>query len=206
MKKKSIITLCFVVVCAILLNYVAFIGFNIAGFSYGGMFGETGIKKGIDLAGGSVITFQADSDAPTDDQMQVVESIFQTRMTNAGYTEARISQGEGGKITVEIPSVFETDQAASLLGDTAKLTFNDADGNVILDGATDIKNASYQYGKTSQTGSAQSYVQVEFNAEAKQKFADATKAAAARSSEGKNYISIQMDGKDISSPRVSEEI
>ena len=33
-----------------------------------------------------------------------------------------------------------------------------------------------------------------------------TKAAAARSSEGKNYISIQMDGKDISSPRVSEEI
>ena len=83
MKKKSIITLCFVVVCAILLNYVAFIGFNIAGFSYGGMFGETGIKKGIDLAGGSVITFQADSDAPTDDQMQVVESIFQTRMTNA---------------------------------------------------------------------------------------------------------------------------
>ena len=104
MKKKSIITLCFVVVCAILLNYVAFIGFNIAGFSYGGMFGETGIKKGIDLAGGSVITFQADSDAPTDDQMQVVESIFQTRMTNAGYTEARISQGEGGKITVE--SVF----------------------------------------------------------------------------------------------------
>ena len=184
MKKKSIITLCFVVVCAILLNYVAFIGFNIAGFSYGGMFGETGIKKGIDLAGGSVITFQADSDAPTDDQMQVVESIFQTRMTNAGYTEARISQGEGGKITVEIPSVFETDQAASLLGDTAKLTFNDADGNVILDGATDIKNASYQYGKTSQTGSA----------------------AAARSSEGKNYISIQMDGKDISSPRVSEEI
>ena len=35
----------FVVVCAILLNYVAFIGFNIAGFSYGGMFGETGIKR-----------------------------------------------------------------------------------------------------------------------------------------------------------------
>ena len=44
-EKKSIITLCFVVVCAILLNYVAFIGFNIAGFSYGGMFGETGIKR-----------------------------------------------------------------------------------------------------------------------------------------------------------------
>ena len=104
-------------------------------------------------------------------------------------------QGEGGKITVEIPSVFETDQAASLLGDTAKLTFNDADGSVILDGATDIKNASYQYGKTSQTGSAQSYVQVEFNAEAKQKFADATKAAAARSSEGKTTFQFKWTEK-----------
>lgn len=206
MKKKSIVTLCFVVALAIILNYVAFIGFNIAGFSYDGAFGEQGIKKGIDLAGGSVITFQAKTDAPTEDQMQVVESIFQTRMTNAGYTEARISQGEAGKITVEIPSVTNTDEAANLLGNVAKLTFNDADGNVVLDGATDIKDASYQYGPVEQNGSSIPYVKVEFNAEAKQKFADATKAAAARASEGKNYISIQMDGEEVSSPRVSEEI
>ena len=157
MKKKSIITLCFVVALALILNYVAFLGFNIAGFSYGGMFDEEkGIRKGIDLAGGSVITFQAVDDngnalTATEEDMNVVESIFQTRLTNAGYTEARISKGEGGKVTVEIPSVFETDQAAALLGDVAKLTFVDADGNVILEGATDIKNASYQYGKTSET-------------------------------------------------------
>lgn len=138
--------------------------------------------------------------------MQVVESIFQTRMTNAGYTEARISQGEAGKITVEIPSVTNTDEAANLLGNVAKLTFNDADGNVVLDGATDIKDASYQYGPVEQNGSSIPYVKVEFNAEAKQKFADATKAAAARASEGKNYISIQMDGEEVSSPMVSEEI
>lgn len=206
MKKKSIITLCFVVAIAIILNYVAFIGINIAGIKYDGMFGETGIKKGIDLAGGSVITFQADTDAPTEDQMKVVESIFQTRMTNAGYTEARISQGEAGKITVEIPSVFETDDAANLLGDTAKLTFNDADGNVVLDGATDIKDASYQYGKISETGSSVHYVKVEFESEAKQKFAEATRNAAARASENKNYISIKMDETEVSSPSVSEEI
>jgi protein-export membrane protein SecD len=211
MKKKSIITLCFVVALALILNYVAFVGFNIAGFSYDGMLGEKGIRKGIDLAGGSVITFQAVDDNgnaldATDDEMNVVESIFQTRLTNAGYTEARISKGEGGKVTVEIPSVFETDQAASLLGDVAKLTFVDADGNVILEGATDIKNASYQYGKTSETSASQAYVQVEFNSEAKSKFAEATKTAASLSSEGKNYISIMMDETVVSSPRVSEEI
>lgn len=212
MKKKSIVTLCFVVAIALILNYVAFIGFNMAGFSYGGMLDEEkGIRKGIDLAGGSVITFQAVDDNgnaldASEEDMNVVDSIFQTRLTNAGYTEARISKGEGGKITVEIPSVFETDQAAGLLGDVAKLTFVDADGNVILEGATDIKNASYQYGKTSETTAAQAYVQVEFNSEAKDKFATATREAAAKSGEGKNYISIMMDETVVSSPRVSEEI
>ncbi|MDD6483208.1 MAG: protein translocase subunit SecD [Clostridiales bacterium] len=189
-----------------LLNVVAFYGFNLAGFSYGGIFDEEkGIRKGIDLAGGSVITFQADAENPTDAEMDVVESIFNTRMTNAGYTEARISKSEGGQITVEIPSVTDTDEAASLLGDVAKLTFRDADGNVVLDGATDIKNASYQYGRTSEASAAQSYVEVEFSSDAVSKFAEATKKAAA-AGDGKNYISIYMDDTVVSSPRVSEEI
>ena len=88
------------------------------------MFGETGIKKGIDLAGGSVITFQADSDAPTDDQMQVVESIFQTRMTNAGYTEARISQGEAEVLLKYLRCPEQ--MACKPAWRYSKLTFNDA--------------------------------------------------------------------------------
>lgn len=209
MKKKSIVILCAVVVLAALLNWVAFKGYNISGFTYGGMFSEEadeGIRKGIDLAGGSVITFQADAANPTEADMNVAESIFQTRLTNAGYTEARISRGEGGKVTVEIPSVFETDQAASLLGDVAKLTFTDADGNVVLDGATDIKDASYQFGQVNDAATAQAYVQVQFAPEAKEKFATATREAAAKAGEGKNYISIMMDDATVSSPRVSEEI
>mgnify|MGYP005793930613 CR=1 FL=1 len=206
MKKKSIITLCVVVIVAVLLNVVAFYGFNIAGFSYGGVFDEEkGIRKGIDLAGGSVITFQADAENPTEDEMNVVESIFQARLTNAGYTEARISKSEGGKITVEIPSVTDTDEAAALLGEVAKLTFRDADGNVILDGATDIVDATYQYGRTSEASASQSYVQVQFTSEARSKFAEATRNAAA-ATDGTNYISIYMDENMISSPMVSEEI
>ncbi|MBQ8300553.1 MAG: protein translocase subunit SecD [Clostridia bacterium] len=206
MKKKSIVTLCFVIALAIILNYVAFIGFNIAGYSYDGAFGTQGIKRGIDIAGGSVITFQAQTENPTEDQMQTVESIFQTRMTSAGYTEARISQGEAGKITVEIPSVTNTDEAAELLGNVAKLTFNDADGNVVLDGATDVKDASYQFGPTTQNGPSIHYIQIEFNPEAKDKFAEATRTAATKAAEGKNFISIQMDGTAISNPSVQEEI
>ena len=96
------VTLFFAVVVAVILNVVAFYGFNIAGFTYGGIFDEEkGIKKGIDLAGGSVITFQAEADNPSAEEMSIVETIFNKRMTSKGYTEARISTSEDGKITVE---------------------------------------------------------------------------------------------------------
>ena len=142
MKKKSIILLVLMVVIAVILNCVAFIGFDIAGFKYGGVFDEEqGIRKGIDLAGGSVISFEASVPNPTDAEMDIVEAIFSARLTGAGYTEARISRGNNGQITVEIPSVTNTDEAARLLGSTAQLTFRNADGTVVLDGASDIKDA-----------------------------------------------------------------
>lgn len=206
MKKKSVAALCIVLLIAVLLNYVAFFGYNIAGFSYGGMFdAEKGIRKGIDLAGGSVITFEADAENPTDAEMSIAEAIFQTRLTGAGYTEARISRDDSGKITVEIPSVFDTDSAANLLGTVAELTFTDSEGNVVLDGATDIKDAKAMFGQTSQAGNAESYVELTFNQEAVAKFADATRAAAAKP-EGSNFIAIKLDEEIVSSPRVQEEI
>ncbi len=207
MKKKSIVILIFMLVIAVLLNYVAFIGFDVSGFKYGGMLDEEkGIRKGIDLAGGSVITFQADAQNPTEEQMDIVEAIFTARLNSSGYTEARISRDEAGQFTVEIPSVYETDEAAKLLGSTAKLTFVDADGNVVLDGATDIKNAEAMYGAVDQTGVSEHYVMLTLTNDAIEKFATATRNAAALSAEGKNYISIKMDEEILSSPMVREEI
>lgn len=208
MKKKSIAVLVLMLVVAILLNLLFLGGFKKLGVTnYGGMLDETkGIRKGIDLAGGSVITFQAQADNPTEEQMDIVESIFTARLNNAGYTEARISRDDNGQITVEIPSVFETDEAAALLGSTAKLTFVDADGNVVLDGATDIKTADAEYGPVSQNGNSEHYVKLTLKSEAISKFAEATKNAATRTSDNTNYIAIMMDENVISAPRVSEEI
>jgi len=206
MKKNSVLLLILMVIIAVVLNMVAFVGFDISGFKYGGVFDEErGIKKGIDLAGGSVITFEANKANPTEAEMDIVEAIFNARLNNAGYTEARISRNNG-QIIVEIPSVTNTDEAANLLGSTAKLTFQDADGNVVLDGGTDIKDAEYKYGQTSNTGASQAYVQLTLTAEAVTKFAEATRNAAALSGEGKNYISIVMDDNVISSPSVKDEI
>ncbi|MBQ8637052.1 MAG: protein translocase subunit SecD [Clostridia bacterium] len=207
MKKKSIAVLALMVVIAVVMNYIAFFGITIGNMSWGGVLDENdGIRRGIDLAGGSVISFQANAENPTEAEMDIVESIFSARLSNSGYTEARISRDEAGKITVEIPSETDTDKAASLLGSTAKLTFVDADDNVVLDGATDIKNAEYKFGQLSQTSSQEAYIELTLTSDAVSKFAEATKAAAQRTADGKNYIAIKMDDTIISSPSVKEEI
>ena len=296
MKKKSIIILALMVVIAIVLNYVAFMGITIGNFRYDSLFGddvfgnkeatqteeavknddaevtaapeqseetadaadetvaseeaateetdaadenategeeaaadeaaeteETAtapakpvdngrIRKGIDLAGGSVISFEVDTASEnydpallTEANMDIVEAIFSTRMTAAGYTEARISKGELGQITVEIPSVFDTDSAASLLGSTAKLTFVDADGNIVLDGATDIKDAAHKYGQVSNGVTSEDYVELTLTSDAVTKFSEAT-GKAVSAGEGKNYIAIMMDDTIISAPRVNNKI
>ena len=262
MKKKSIIILSLMVVIAIVLNYVAFMGITIGNFRYDSLFGDNvfgnkeatqtedvvkedtsstteetktddesvkteeaddkketsakpvdngRIRKGIDLAGGSVISFEVDTQSEsykpellTEENMAIVETVFSTRMTAAGYTEARISKGELGQITVEIPSVFDTDKAASLLGSTAKLTFVNADGEVVLDGATDIKDAAHKYGPVNGVNS-EDHVELTLSPEAVSKFADAT-AKAATQTEGKNYIAILMDDTIISAPMVESKI
>lgn len=240
MRKKSIVTLCFVVIIAIALDLVAILGLpGSLSSKYGGMLdSETGIRQGIDLAGGSVITFQAEADNPSEAEMETVKSIYETRLNGAGYTEARISVGEGGKVTIEIPSgtaakeeeaapaeeaaadetaaeeatapedemsaTEETDAAVELLSQVAKLTFRDADNNVVLEG-TDVASAQSIYGKPSENANSQYYVQVEFTTEGSKKFADATGKAAAKSAPN-NIIQIVMDENVVSSPRVQEKI
>ena len=207
MKKKSIMILILMLIVAVGLNCVAFLGFDVAGKSFKGVLEDEnhGIKKGIDLAGGSVITFEANKENPTEKEMEVVEAVFTARLNGAGYTEARISMGTTGQITVEIPSVTNTDEAAKLLGSTAKLTFRDADGNILLEGA-DVKDAEYEYSAVSNMGAAEPHVKLTLKSDAVSKFADATRTAAARVGEGKNYISIFLDENIISSPRVNSEI
>ena len=131
--------------------------------------------RGIDLAGGSVITFQADAENPTEEEMNSVRSVYEMRLNGAGYTEARISVGENGQVTIEIPSgtdtgsgemsaTEQTDAAVELLSEVAKLTFRDYQDNVVLEG-TDVASAQSIYGQPSENSNPQYYVQVEFTAD-----------------------------------------
>lgn len=220
MKKKSIFTFCLVVVAAVILNYVAFLG--LPGDwkkTYGGFTDkETGILQGIDLAGGSVVSFEADYENPTDAQMDTVRAIYEKRLTDKGYTESRISVGEGGKVTIEIPSkelssdaegeaktaTSATDDVVELLSSVAKLAFCDSEGNVVVEG-TEVKSAQSMYGRAKEGGSMEYYVSLEFTDAGAKAFSDATAAAAAKTAPN-NIIQIVMDDKVVSAPQVSGRI
>ena len=66
----------------------------------------------------------------------------------------------------------------------------------------DIKEAKSNYGPVEQNGPNQYYVSLKLNTDAVAKFTEMTKAAAARSSDGTNYIAIYLDNEEQSRPFV----
>lgn len=169
---------------------------------------ESEKKDGASL----VWIFEADKENPTKREMALAKSVFIARLNGAGYTEAEVSVDKNW-IIVEMPvtdSIKDqhemSEEVDGLLGKTARLTFKDADDNIVLDGATDIKTAVYEYGSTSNMGTATHNVKLILKPEAVSKIAEATRKASMRADEGKNYISICIDENIISSPRVNEEI
>ena len=170
---------------------------------------ENGIKRGLDLAGGSSILYEAQiegelSSEEIDSGLNSCVAMIQQRLTNLGYTEATVARSGDNRILVEIPAVTNPEEAVQKLGSTAKLEFVDSDGNVVL-GGSDIKNATAQYGRLSEAGAMQHFVELELTDEAVSKFAEATKNMAQKT-DGKNYIAITLDGDVVSQPSVHEEI
>ena len=203
---KSIAKLLVVILLIAAVVYGAFFDVTLFGYTkYGALHEEHGVRRGLDLTGGSVIVYEADAESASAEDMSKVESIMRKRLDGLGYTEATVSlQGEK-RVRIEIPSITDPEEAVNKLGATAQLTFTDADGNVVLTGS-DVKAATKMYGPVSETGVSQNYVQLELNAEGVQKFAAATGAAAARASESKNYIAIVLDDQVVSAPMVNEQI
>ena len=210
MKAKNVISFLLVVVLIALFAWVALDDVKIGNIEVPSTFDkEKGIKQGLDLVGGSIIVFEPDVkdlDTVTSEDMDVAESIIRARLDAAGYNEAPISrQGDTG-IRIEIPNIDDPQEAVEMIGTTAKLEFLDADGNVIMDGSKDyISGAKSMYGPISETSGNIYYVQLSFEKEGQTKFKDATQKAIS-AGEGKNFISIALDGAIQMSPRVDEVI
>ncbi len=203
MKKSIVIFVASILVLAIMAA-IALAGFNLGVVSIPKA--QDGVRLGLDLKGGSVITFEAQLEEGADvsnlrEDMQTAQTVLRKRLDDQMYNEATVQLVGENRIRVEIPEITNPEEAVALLGKTAVLEFRDADGNVGITG-NDVKDAKSNYAQTEENGPMTYHVVLTLKPEAVATFTEMTKKAAGRSAEGKNYISIFMDDVEQSSPFV----
>ena len=206
--KNSVCSLILTLLCITLVVLVAL--FGIRGTALSGVFEEDTISKGLDLVGGSSITFKAipeeGADVNMDEAVEKAINIMRKRLDGMNQNEATVSKVGSDSIRIEIPGVTNPEDAVKTLGSTAKLVFQDSDGNVVVEGK-DVKSAQAIYGQLNQNSvGSEWYVSLEFNEAARASFADATERMAAKKADGTNYIAIKLDEATISRPSVEQRI
>ncbi len=210
MRAKNIISFLLVLVLIVAFAFVALFDVTIGDFRVPSTFDkELGIKQGLDLVGGSIIVFEPDvkdlSKVSSHD-MDIAESIIRKRLDAKGYAEAPIARQNGTSIRVEIPNIDNPQEAVKMIGATAKLTFVDANGQVIMEGTKEfVSGATSKYEKLSDMGNQEHFVELSFTKKGQEKFKVATEAAMAAGGD-KQYITIALDGKEQMSPHVNEVI
>lgn len=206
MSSKSIAKFSIVVIIIALLAYIATCGISLGNYKiYKALDKDHGIKRGIDLAGGSVIVFEPDTkDKIKEGELEAAQEVLRTRLTSLGYTEAIVSKQGSEKIRVEIPSVDDPEAAVEMLGATAKLSFTDYTGTEVL-GGKEVKSAKAAYDTVDSNGSKAYIVKLQLTSAGTKKFSEAT-ARVSQLTDGNNYIAIMLDDKVISSPSVKQQI
>ena len=141
---------------------------------------------------------QSLGEASFQDKMESAISMIQQRLDRKGWTEANVYQEGNKRIRVEIPGIEDVETAVSEIGQTAKLSFVDITGQVVVKGE-DVVNAKKQ-SYTDQFGSSKVVVSLEFNQKGKEDFKKATEANIGKP------IFIMLDNEIISAPTVNAVI
>ena len=172
---------------------------------------EIDLKKGLDLAGGSHLVFQAEMDGvesgDRDSALEAVRSNIERRVNFFGVAEPVIQTskaGENYRLVVELPGIQDIDQAIDLIGKTAQLDFREQIDEASpaagfrpsgLTGA-DLERSTVQFDQN--TG--QPVVGLKFNSEGQKKFGDITSRNVGR------IVAIYLDEFPVSLPTVEEPI
>ena len=114
---------------------------------------DNSLKLGLDLAGGVSITYEAEGDTPTDEEMADTITKLSQRIENdlgeeASTTEASVYQVGSDRITVEIPGVSDANALLEALGTPGDLYFiseTDADGNTNYSYTYNEETGEYEY-------------------------------------------------------------
>jgi len=155
------------------------------------------INLGLDLQGGSHIILECvdTPNAPVDnDAVNRALEIIRNRIDQLGVSEPLIQRQGERRILIQLPGVEDSETAAEIIGKTALLEFKNEKGETQLTGEHLI-NAKASFDQFSR-----SIVLIEFDKIGAKEFGEATK-----NNVGK-ILSITLDGKEITHPRVDEPI
>jgi len=188
------------VLLTVTLFFISMTGIKIGNFE---IKGADQMRYGIDIRGGVEATYEPKDlgRTPTENELEAARTIIETRMDAKNITDRDVTVDKSnGKIIVRFPwksdeADFNPQKAVSELGETAKLTFRDPDGNIVLEG-TDIAKSSAQLSNNN----TNPVVVLELSAKGAVKFSEATGRLIGQK------ISIYMDETPISSPTVETQI
>lgn len=167
--------------------------------------GAINMRFGIDIRGGVEAIFEPVDlkRKPTSNELESARIIIENRLDAQNVTDREVTvDKKGGYIIVRFPwksdeTDFNPENAIKELGEMAKLTFRDSDGNILLEGKN-VENAKAV--KDNSLTGTKYMVSLSFDNEGEKLFQKATKELV-----GKN-MPIYMDEVLISNPRVEGEI
>lgn len=210
--KKSVLTFVIVVTLIALLSVTSVYGLDLGFVEIPSL--EDGVTLGLDLVGGSEITYEAvipegTGDADISEGMGAAVTMLRQRLDSLGYSEATVLKQGENRIVVDIPAVNNPEEAAAQIGTTAVVEFrsydySEADGTGMVVTGNAIKSAKATYDAIDESGVAQWHVVLQFTPEGQKQFAEITRYAANQAS-GNNVVGIYLDDVAISEPQVGAE-
>ncbi|MGB4660384.1 MAG: protein translocase subunit SecD [Mobilitalea sp.] len=193
-----------VLIIAILMVYTAINGLSFKiGNSTIDIKGAPDMRYGIDIRGGVDAAFQPvglDRD-PTAAELESARTIIETRLDQANILDRDVTvDTENGYVLVRFPwkadeTDFDPESAIAELGQTAQLTFQDAEGNILVEGSH-VTNSSPAKDSTTN----EYVVTLDFDEEGAKLFGDATGKLIGK------VINIYMDDTLIQSATVNTQI
>lgn len=167
--------------------------------------GVQDMRYGIDIRGGVEAVFEPvglDRKA-TKSELDTARNVIEIRLDAKNITDREVTvDKEGGYIIVRFPwksneTEFDPEAAISELGEMARLTFQDPEGNVLLEGKNVVSSSPARM----KTDMGTSYVvKLQFDEEGAQLFANATEKLIGKK------MTIYMDDVMISDPMVQTKI
>ncbi|MEK7673638.1 MAG: protein translocase subunit SecD [Patescibacteria group bacterium] len=175
-------------------------------------------KLGLDVSGGTTLTYQADlsniKGSEVKDVLNGVKDLIERRINFLGVAETSINYTNSGRIIVEIPNIKDPDEAKKIIGETPLLEFRVPIQSTSTQGVVQGASSSpVVFAPTRLTGRflkqaqvefdnniSEPYIGIVFDAEGAKLFEEMTKIYVGK------QIAIYLDGQPISAPTVREEI